>query len=459
MVQAAYYSAASDSPSMDFSFARGVSMNDALAMELNVLRDRIRYELRQNAPAKGLLRVYANACIATGPTLSIDTDLEGVDWAEEAEFEFAEWARSCGYVRGESLAELLHLGVRTFFRAGEYFSAVKFDGKADTSVKMRLMQIKPERVSKPIFNKGGCVFNQDTVIEGIEFDSDCRPAYYHIEQDTYTWARESAKNIHHVFYQEEPEQVRGEPWLAAGLPDLHKRRRYDEARVAAAIVAAKFAIFITNNDPSIMVSPEDLLPSGVVDINDGAATILPPHCGVQSFSGAQPTTGAENFRREMIANAGAGIGMSANASNQDSSTSNFASARYDDVGFGLEQKVVRELIANRDLTPMATRWLREAASVGVIGQLPRWYRLIWRWPVADRHTDPLKAANADEKRVSSAAATLGMVWSEHGHAKEQMRQEILEEVDWFRANGLAHPLDSSMVRQEPTEDDAKEDDE
>jgi len=47
---------------------------------------------------------------------------------------------------------------------------------------------------------------------------------------------------------------------------------YDEARVAAAIVAAKFAVFITNNDPSITLTSEEIM----------------------------PTTGGIDFRREMI---------------------------------------------------------------------------------------------------------------------------------------------------------------
>jgi lambda family phage portal protein len=441
-VQAAYYSAASDSPSMDFSFASHIGATEALTADLSILRDRIRYELRQNGPAKGITRVYANATVGTGPTLCIETDPEYKVWADEAEFAWSEWARNCGYVRSESLAELLHVGVRQFFLAGEYFSASKFDSTAKTKSQLRILLVRSDRICQPYSSL-------ENIINGVEFDATGRPAFYYVRKnDNFSFAKESAENIRHVFYQEEPEQVRGEPWLAAGLPDLHKRRRYDEARVAAAIIAAKFAIFITNNDPSIQVMPEDLMPPGVVEINDGAATILPAHCGVQSFSGAQPTTGASDFRREMIANAGAGIGMSANASNQDSSTSNFASARYDDVGFSLEQKIVRDLIANRDLTPMANTWMREASAMKVIDTPPDWFRLVWRWPCAARHTDPKKAADADSARIASGVDSFAQIWSEHGVAKEQRRQEILEELAWFRANKLVHPLDAS-AQQNP----------
>lgn len=445
-VHAAYYSAASDSSSMDFSFASGVDMQDVLKADLNTLRNRIRYELRQNGPAKGICRSYANACVSTGPCLSIECDPQYASWAEETEFAFSEWAKTCGYVRGESLAELLHCGVRQFFSCGEYFTLNKIDKDALTPIKLRLLQIRPDRITSPYTPI------DNTIIDGVEFNQNGKPIAYHVKNDDtqYTWVREDAKNVRHVFYTESPEQVRGEPWLASGLSDLHKRRRYDEARVAAAIVAAKFAIFLVNNDPSIEVDPRDLLPEGVIELNDGAATVLPPHYGIQSFSGAQPVQGATDFRREMIANAGAAVGMAANAANQDSSSSNFASSRYDDVGLGLEHDVVRSLIANRDLTPLVHKWIKEASAIREIGIAPNWYRLVWRWPHANRHTDPQKAATADEKRVVSGIASKSEIWAEHGLDRERARADLLDDVAWHRKNGLIHPIDAKANKPEST---------
>lgn len=451
-VNAAYYSAASDSSSMDFSFASDVDMQDVLKADLNTLRNRIRYELRQNGPAKGICRSYANSCISTGPCLSIECAPEYAAWAEETEFQFSEWSKSCGYIRGESLAELLHSGVRQFFSAGEYFHLNKFSKDSSASVKLRVLQIRPDRISSPFG------YSPESIIDGIEFDVDGKPVAYHIEKNnSFDWTREDAKNVRHVFYTESPEQVRGEPWLAAGLGDLHKRRRYDEARVAAAIIAAKFAIFLVNNDPSIQCDPRDLLPEGVIELNDGAATVLPPHYAIQSFSGAQPVAGATDFRREMIANAGAAVGMAANAANQDSSNSNFASSRYDDVGLGLEHDVVRELISNRDLTPLTQKFIQEAAAVRLIGMPPEWYRLVWRWPHANRHTDPLKAANADNSWISGGVFSKSHIWAEHGLDRERARADLLDDVEWHRQNNLIHPIDAKAQNQSAPEKQASND--
>ena len=86
----------------------------------------------------------------------------------------------------------------------------------------------------------------------------------------------------------------------------------------------------------------------------------------------------------MVANAGAAAGMSSNAANNDSGDSSFASARYDDVGFSLEQGVTRGIIANRFLNVVAEKWLKEAIPVHSFGDAPAEYRFVWRWPMAGR---------------------------------------------------------------------------
>ncbi|MFA5430649.1 MAG: phage portal protein [Candidatus Omnitrophota bacterium] len=444
-VRAAYYSAASDSQTMDFSFAGSETINDALKADLNTLRQRILYELRQNGPAKGICRNYANACISTGPLISLEVEDAFRGWAEETEFAFSEWAKNCGFIRGESLAELLHVGVRQFFSAGEYFPVDKIDTDAVTPVKYRILLIRADRVTSPYGDL-------QKIKQGIEFDGNGKPIFYHVKsEDGFEFAKVSANVMRHVFYPEAPDQVRGEPWLAAGLSDLHKRRRYDEARVAAAIVAAKFAVFLSQKDPNLQLDESTILPEGILDLNDGQATVLPPNVGVESFSGAQPVAGATDFRREMIANAGAAMGMSAAAATMDSSGNSFAGARYDDVGVSLEYEVTRSIIENRDLIPVVHKFIREAVAVMQIPAPPEWYRVVVRWPHANRHTDPQKAANANKTRVESGESTYEDIWAEAGRDREKARAALVEEVKWFRENELIHPRDAKAQKAKQEE--------
>ena len=448
LVNAAFYTATSESPNLDFSFASGVSLNEALISDLKILRNRIRYELRQNSPAKGILRSYANACIGRGPTLSIDTDNK--QWGEDAEWYFSLWAEKCGYTRGESLGEILHLGVRQFFIAGEYFRTNLTDRSSDSDIKLRVALIRPDRVESPMTLS-------DKIINGVEFGPDNKPKFYYLIDDQ-TENKIPSDKIAHIFYPEDVEQVRGEPWLAAGLPDLHMKRRYDTARVAAAVVAAKFALFLINKDPNIEIDPDEILPDAVIELNDGAATVLPPHYEVQSFSGAQPTAGATDFRREMIANAGAGAGIPTNIANMDSGNSNFASARFDAVGFDLEVEFVRHLIENRDLTPLFETFLKEAQAVRLLGEAPD-YRCVWRWAVTCRHTDPLKAAKGDSERVEKGLASKSAIWAEHGLDKEKARADLLDDVEWHKQHGLKHPLVSDFTTEENVIEDLEDSEE
>lgn len=454
--QAAYYASTSNSATMDFSFASGVGFNTALLSDLDSLRNRIRYELRQSGIAKGMMRTYANSCIGTGPALSIMCDNE--DWGEAVEASFADWSRQCEFLRGDSLAHMLHLGVRQFFPCGEYIAVSKVDQKADHPVKLKYLMIRPDRLA------GACLLGKSSdvnIVGGIEVDADGRPVAYHISKsepdiDMFSrlnvsgeYNRIDVENVIHVFYSEDPAQMRGEPWLAVALPDLHKLRRYDEATIAAAIVAAKFAMFITNTTDSASESYRRILPPGLMDIVDGMATVLPPGYKPDTVPPAHPSANSPEFRRGVIANAGSANGMPANVANLDSSNSSFASARYDGVSMELEEKVVRKFIESRHLRRVFHSFLTYAQSVGHLDPTPDCgFHLLWRWPQEERHTDPYKAANAAKIRMESGAATLGDIAIDSGKDPQEHYRQLKSEVERFRADGLTHPMDAKAQNKD-----------
>jgi len=455
-VKASYYVSTSDSKSMDFSFAKGVGFNAALISDLVTLRNRTRYELRQNGLAKGLGRTYANSAVNTGPMLSIDT--ADKEWAQMVELAFAAWSKQCGYLDGDSLGEMTHLGVRRFFPDGEYLKVSRIDDDSENPVKLKFLMVSVDRLETPQ------EFAADpNVVQGIRTDSDGRPVEYYISGNdpdikqeyvapTYTPVKKS--NVIHVFYREDPAQLRGEPWLAQSLPIYHKLRRYDEATIAAAIVASKFAMMLVNKNPDIVTSAAQILPAGVMDINDGMATVLPTGYEAQGFTSTQPESNNSEFRRDQIAAAGMGVGMPANIATGDSSKSSFASARYDGVALEIEGNVAREMIQSRDLNKTFALWLREALAVGVVDRdPPDVYSLSWRWPREERHTDPLKAANAGRAKTEGGLQTVGAYHMENGKDREQAYQDLKDEVARYKADGLLHP---SMVEAEPFEDDDDE---
>lgn len=470
---AAYYASTSNSPTMDFSFAHGVGFNSALMADLDTLRNRIRYELRQSGVAKGMMRTYANSCVGTGPALSILCDND--EWGEAVEASFAEWARQCEYLRGDSLAHLLHLGVRQFFPCGEYICVSRIDSAAAHPVKLKYLMVRPDRLG------GHSIIGADSaenVIGGVEVDGEGRPLAYHIAKsdpdvDRFSrlnlsseYTRIPADQVIHVFYSEDPAQMRGEPWLAVALPDLHKLRRYDEATIAAAIVAAKFAMFLVNLNGDSVANYADMckknkgiMPTGLTDIVDGMLSVVPPGYEPRVIPPAHPSANSPEFRRGIIANAGSANGMPANVANLDSSDSSFASARYDGVAMELEEKVVRKLIESRHLRRVFNSFLSYAQDIGLLPTTPQCgYHLLWRWPQEQRHTDPYKAANAAKVRMESGAATLGDIAIDSGKDPQEHYSQLVAEVNRFRADGLVHPMDAKAQNKEAKNEEADDSD-
>lgn len=450
LVEATYYSAASESSSMDFSHATDIGLNRALFNDLNKLRTRCRYELRQNGLAKGMARVYANSVVGPGPLMAMHSDMDP-EWAQNAENEFAAWARTVdsNRARGGSLGMQLHLGIRQLFTAGEYFLVPRSFG--DGPVRLRYLMIRPDRVKTPASMPVG--YGNAEIDQGVEVDGDGRPiAYWVTKTDPDNtpsgvilfddFMRVDADKMIHVFWAEDPIQHRGEPWLAQSLPVFHKLRRYDEATIAAAIVAAKFAAVLVNTNPDVVEDVRKILPSTVMEIQDGMMLVPPPGYEPKQITPQHPATNAEEFRRDQIATAGAANAMPANIAKQDSKDNSFAAMRFDGVSFQQEGAVCRRLAEDLHLSAVEKTWRDEAISAGVIDTAPADATAAWLWPREDRHTDPLKQANADKTRVATGLYSIGDIQMQQGIDRDKARETLLREVQWYRNNQLKHPLDA-----------------
>jgi lambda family phage portal protein len=450
MVSAAFYAATSDSPTMDFSFARDAGINQALLSDLQKMRSRCRYELKQNGIAKGMPRIYANSVIGRGPRLSLEGG--NPEWNKRAEKLFTRWARTADMMGGGSFGLQTHQGCRQLFSAGEYFLVPR---TAKTgAIRLQYLSIRPDRVKTPTD-----VPTSTRIDNGVEVDADGIPiAYYILREDPdnasqtiqttlESFDRVPVDKLIHVFYREEPVQHRGEPWMATSLPVWHKMRRYDEATIAAAIVAAKFAAVLVNLNQDAVADAATILPTTVLDIQDGQMMVPPPGYEPRQIDPKHPSQNSSEFRRDQIGAAGAATAMPVNIASQDSSKSNFSSARFDGVSFSQEGAVARELIETLHLNRVWQAWIAEAMAAGVVpaidlNDIDTAPAVEWLWIEEVRHSDPAKQANAEETRLKSSTATVGQIVMEKGMDRQQFREALLEEVNWYRANGLTHPLDA-----------------
>jgi capsid protein len=313
-----------------------------------------------------------------------------------------------------------------------------------------------------------------TIDQGVELDKDGIPVAYwitDIDSDVSIdvagtrYSRVTAENIIHVYGMDDPVQHRGEPWFAAMLPNFHKLRRYDEATIAAATVAAKFAAVLVNLNPGVVEDAGKILPTDVLEIQDGQMLVPPPGYEPKQIEPKHPSTNASDFRRDQIGSASAAAAMPVNIATQDSSRSNFASARFDGVTLAQEGEVMRQVIEDRHLTRVLADWMNEAQALGMLGDMIPEFTPIWLWAEEQRHSDPLKHANADKTRVGTGTATVGQVQMEQGYDGEASYSALVAEVKRWRADGLKHPLDAEAEPAAPApgapedkEDDVEEDD-
>ena len=448
MVRQAFFAAAQDSPTMDFSFARDVGINDMLIEDLQKMRTRCRYELNNNGLAKGHAKLYANCVVERGPRLKILGSDETQEWRRLVEKAFIQWSANCDLLGG-CLGSMLHFGVRQFFACGEYFKVARIVKDPMSLIKIRWNFIRPDRLTNPTDGQG------KNIRQGVEVDDDGRPvAYYikHLDSDitkdpSDRIDRILADRVIHVFVREEPGQVRGLPWMHTNLPIFHKLRTYDSAHIAAAVIAAKFAAFLVQKD-SAHLGPDlqTVMESDYLDIHDGTLSILPPGYAPMQLDPKQPNINASEFRRDQLAIAGAPNSIPANMATFDSSRANFASARFDGITLNQEAEVIRQCIEDRDLYPTFELWRREAEAVGLIPVLPMRngfpipYSLDWRWHKDQRHTDPTKEANAQSVLLANGLVTVGELQAEAGHDEDEKFDDTVSEVKRWDAAGLLHPL-------------------
>lgn len=461
-----YDSAMSGSRLMDFGTVRDIGTNQALQAELSTIRARSRHEMKNNGSAKGMGRTYANGVVGkSGARLKINSPNK--EWNKLVEAEFAEYAKTCEFRRGKSLGQLVHLGVKQFFPCGEYFIVPRIDHAADTPVKLRFLMIRPDRIITP---------NNTGFSDGIETDVDGRALrYWILKQDpdnlgqnnfftNYDFESIPAKQMIHVFMEDDPIQLRGEPWLAQALVIFHKLRRLDADILSATATASKFAAFMTLTIPEFAENAEELLPS-IMDLEPGTLTALPAGYDIKQVKPEHPSTNISDFRRDQLATAGRAACMPVNAVTGDSSKHNFASARFDGLMMTTDADLVRAEIETHQLDRMFNMWLAEATRANLIPIPIFKFTISWLWLKSELHTDPLKSANAESTRLKNGTITVGEAVLESGRDDVLHLEKLLNEVEYFRENNIVHPLDAAagvtqdVEPDEVDEEDKEEDDE
>lgn len=177
-----------------------------------------------------------------------------------------------------------------------------------------------------------------------------------------------ADQVAHIFSEDRPGQLRGVPWLTAGIVDLSELGEFDDAEVMRAKIAACFAAFVTDTDGT--ATPLGNLETEangerVEAFEPGMIVHLPPGKEVTTASPPQLTGDALSTR--LLRKVAAGLGVTYEDLTGDYSQVNFSSAR---MGRIVHQAMVRSWqneILIPQLCDVVWGWVMDSAeTVGEI---------------------------------------------------------------------------------------------
>jgi capsid protein len=426
------------------------------------LRNRSRYECRNNSWAKGIKDTLANDCVGTGPRLQMlieDTDLK-----DRIEADFWAW---CEEVR---LPEKLRTMRASRVDSGEVFGLIGTNASLVSDVKLDLVLAEAERVTDPYLQP-----REENADDGIRYDANGNPmAYWVLDQhpgDTGWWTQLpidgkwwASKYVLHYYRPDRPGQRRGIPDITPSLDQVMELRRYSKAVIAAAETAADVAAVLYSDAAPTETDEEAPEPEAMdqIPITRRVRTTLPQGWKLGQFEAEQPTTTYKEFVDAKLSEIARCLQVPFFIAALDSASTNMSAAYVVGQKYARAVAVDRsdiEVLLNRLLDVWLTEWLLVNDRRRSTDSLPDRFNRVWQWDEVADHADPQKRANAIAAEVSAGVsnrpreyARKGLDWEDEDEAAAKSFGMTIDEYRKRLAEKAFGPL-------QPASEKTNEDDE
>lgn len=442
-------------------YADGKDANSAIGPSQATLRNRARYEIRNNPYAKGIVNTFADDLIGYGPRLQIKTGDRELDRLIEREFH--KWIGLgesidpplCDMAGKLALSDILRLAASLQQSdAGEGFILMQTDNRPsrvrrqidrpDRGVRLRLALIEADRVVSPGMRSDGILENGNQLVNGIEMDPFGKPVNYYVLKKHPGSTTDPglalpgdfdivpAENMIHLMITDRAGQTRGVPEISPSLPLFAQMRDYTLSTISAAKTASNLSATLEagtdNTDDRAEVEDLDL-----VDIERDFMVTLPVGWKMNQFKPEQPTTTYAEFKREIINEMARPFGMPLNVAAANSSEYNYASGRLDKQPYNKNIKVRRRRIEVLAGNRIFQAWFQEAALIpgmlkGLTPAKIAALKVKWFWQGFE-HVDPVKEAVAQDKKLKNNTTNLGIEYGEQGRDWEvELEQKAKEDI-------------------------------
>ena len=441
------------------------------AGQRKILRDRARYEYRENSYFKAMNDGRAEDVIGSGPRIQINLGADDEAVSESTERTWAGWAKAV------NLASKLTLCEKEMGPAGEVFGVLFSNPAVRHPIKLDIMLVEAERVATPSSKAS----NTDPLyVDGIQFDAMGNALTYDILNENpgstnfrgdsnSEFTTFDAKFVFHWRDQERPSAHRSVPAITPALQLFGFQRRYTQSVVLASETAADVAYFLKSQGADVedIVEPN---PFESIAMEKGMALTMPLGWEPGQMKAEQPTNTYPAFKREMVVETGRSIRVPANVALGDSSGYNYASGRLD------KQEYHKTIFCRQNQMGMVVldkiflvHWLPEAARIpGALtispsqaAEVVRTGAWEWFWDGFE-HVDPVKEANAQATRRENFMTTDKDEWQRQGKDWRKAYKQLAMEKKERDSLGLkmedTAPTSNENVNQDQGDDD-KEDEE
>lgn len=307
------------------------------------------------------------------------------------------------------------------------------------------------------------------IIMGVELDDWGAPAFYHISNrhpdnfqepaDPIQRAPIPAQDIIHAFIPMRPNQVRGVPWMHAGMRALRDLGGYREAAIIAARVGASKLGFWTSEDgQSAPYDDKDATGNLIQDAEPGTFHQVPAGVELSSWSPEYPHEQFDTFNKAVLRGLAGAFGVAYFNLNNDLESVNHSAART-------------HIVAERDFYMMVQQFLTDSLHDHIFPEWltfqirpmdlpmsrfdkfnsPSWHPRRWSW------IDPLKDEQANALAYGMRTKSLRRIIEERGDDADEVWAEMEADEARLRKGGIAVTLPTTVSVLQGANDESTQD--
>ena len=452
--------AISDAQTMSWFGDGGITAFD-MQQQLGTIRRRCREGAKNDAYMGRAIQLYQNNIIgANGIKLTMDvlgdggeTDMAASDRIEKAWKLWAESPEYCDIEGGKTLIGILNLAVRSWKLEGESIIQIAQADTKDNPFGIELRVLRPDALALDMIRNPDDKHNG--IFNGVEVDDFGRPIGYWFRREmlrngqfTGPAYRMPARQILHLYTQEEAEQRRGVPIFASVLKDLRILHAYTIAELIAARIDAARAGSWKQEEGGDTSKLGTIVPGvGLAQVTEpGEERIIPYGWDFKPDAPTRPNGAFGPFNKSQMRRIASGLNVSYHTLSNDLEGVSYSSIRAGALEDREVYKTMQSEVIGRILRPLFRRrdgWLDcylksprakidgfTAADADRIRLADTWLPRRWDW------VDPQSEAAAKEIAVKHHWTTDSDIAAEAGKDYYENVETTRQEAEWRKAKGV-----------------------